>query len=158
MTTLFRRRQDYFPNVPMRSTELDAWQGVVASECASSPQRKESTVDGKEDTQDAQPQEQGSDHEMTDVGDRADQGGAAVVPEEEDVGVQRQVSGSDEGELQGMSWDSQDFRKAFTRRQKLGLAEFSKHFLASNSGSLFSFYWSAKLKRATQAVELDGRK
>ncbi|CAM6092410.1 unnamed protein product [Calypogeia fissa] len=152
------KRQDYFPNVPMRSTELDAWQGVVASEGASSPQMKENVTEGQEDIQVPQPpQEHSSDHQMTDVGDTADQDGATAVSEDDVLRV-HSSSGNDDSELRGMSWDSEEFRKAFSKRHKLGLAEFSKQFLASNSGSLFSYYWSAKLKRAAETIELDGRR
>jgi hypothetical protein len=142
----------------MRSTELDAWQGIAASENASSPLRKENMTEGRDDLQAPQPQEHGSDHEMTDIGERGDQGGANVVAEEDEVRLRRQGSGGDDSELRGLSWDSEEFRKAYLSRHKVGLAEFSKQFLASNSGSLFSFYWSAKLKRVTEMIELDGRK
>ncbi|KAG6543987.1 hypothetical protein Mapa_014611 [Marchantia paleacea] len=158
------KRQDYFPNVPMRATELDAWQGqgAILNESTNSSPRKDnnSTIAVvEEQPQPAKlrsPQDHGEPPEP-EVAETPGQSGAIVAAEDEDeTQLSRPPNGNMESELRGMSWDS-EFKKAALRKGKLCLTEFSKHFLASNSGSLFSYYWSSKLKRA-EVIELDGRK
>ncbi|KAL3700549.1 hypothetical protein R1sor_018571 [Riccia sorocarpa] len=160
------KRQDYFPNVPMRSSELDAWQGQgqqgqgpVLNESSGSPSRKDSTMTAVvEEQQPAQPRSSPDhiEHPETEVAETPGQSGAMDAIDDDDGTFPSRHTNSLESELRGMSWDS-EFRKAALKKGKSCLTEFTKQFLASNHGSLFSYYWSAKLKRV-QVVELDGRK
>ncbi|KAL2651214.1 hypothetical protein R1flu_019342 [Riccia fluitans] len=157
------KRQDYFPNVPMRSSELDAWQGqgqgAVLNESSGSPLRKDSCATVAVEEQQPARLRSTPDHgepPETEVAETPGQSGAMEVADEDDESFLGRQTNNVDSELRGMSWDS-EFRKAALKKGKACLTEFTKQYLASNHGSLFSYYWSSKLKRLP-VVELDGRK